>query len=128
MNARQQRFVEEYLVDLNASAAARRAGYSHKTAAVQAFDLLRNPKIIDALAAKRAEVSERVAITTDMVLGDILRIGKKAESAAEYNAALRARELLGKHLGLFTERVQLTGKDGESLSLKVAFETPKTDG
>ena len=45
LSAKQQRFVDEYLVDLNATQAAIRAGYSEKTAGAQGFDLLKKPEI-----------------------------------------------------------------------------------
>ena len=74
LNDRQQRFVEEYLVDLNASAAARRAGYSEDTAGSQGHDLLKKPEIADAIAQAQADRSERVQITADQVLRELVDI------------------------------------------------------
>lgn len=127
---KQQRFVEEYLVDLNASAAARRAGYSPKTAEQQGPRLLGNARVAAAIQVGRQHLAERTARTVDEVMAEIRRIGDQAETIGDWTPALRARELEAKHLGAFTERVQLTGKDGESLSLKVSFENPegKTHG
>ena len=64
----QQRFVEEYLVDLNGTQAAIRAGYSAKTAGSQAERLLRNVEIAKAVEAERQKLSERTHITQDWVL------------------------------------------------------------
>lgn len=99
---KQKRFCEEYLIDLNATQAAIRAGYSQKTAKGAAkWVQEKNPqkpilkKFIDDL--KRAR-SNRTEITVDRVLEAISEIG-----FGEYQAKdrLKALELLGKHLGLF---------------------------
>jgi phage terminase small subunit len=70
---RQQRFADEFLVDLNASAAYQRAGYKSKgnAAEVSASQLLRNPKVAQYLAEKRAARVERVEITQDEVLREL---------------------------------------------------------
>ncbi|KVC26914.1 terminase small subunit [Burkholderia pseudomultivorans] len=74
LTAKQQRFVDEYLVDLNASAAARRAGYSEKTARVIADENLTKPAIQAAVAAAMKVRSERTHITQDRVLRELSRI------------------------------------------------------
>ena len=121
LTGKQSRFVAEYLLDLNASAAARRAGYSENTAHVIGAENLQKPEIAAAIAAAQQERASRTEITADLVLADILRIGRSAEDVGQFAPALRAQELLGKHLGMFADRVQVTGKDGESLSLAVTF-------
>lgn len=68
LTAKQARFVEEYLVDLNATQAAIRAGYSQKTAYRQGADNLRKPQIADAIAAAQAARSERTQIDADWIL------------------------------------------------------------
>jgi len=68
LTPRQQRFVEEYLVDLNATQAAIRAGYSPKTAEQQGSRLLSNAKVAQAISVGRQALSERTEITQDMVL------------------------------------------------------------
>lgn len=72
---RQRRFVEEYLVDLNATQAAIRAGYSKKTAEQGAAQLLRNIKVLDAIAKAQEARSIRTGITQDMVLEELAKIG-----------------------------------------------------
>lgn len=74
MTPKQERFVQEYLVDLNATQAAIRAGYSAKTAGVQGFDLLKKPEIQEAVAAAQQERGRRTAITADRVLQELARI------------------------------------------------------
>jgi len=68
------RFIEEYLVDLNGSAAAIRAGYSESRARITASELLAKPHIQEAIAAAKAERSERTQITQDRVLKELARI------------------------------------------------------
>ena len=68
LTEKQQRFVDEYLIDLNATQAAIRAGYSARTAAEQGSENLRKPHIADAIARARQEQQERTGITADRVL------------------------------------------------------------
>ncbi|MAO52137.1 MAG: terminase small subunit [Pusillimonas sp.] len=68
LNPKQARFVEEYLVDLNGTRAAIRAGYSEKTADQQASRLLTNVKVARAIAEAQQKLSERTHITQEMVL------------------------------------------------------------
>jgi len=68
MTPKQQRFVEEYLVDLNATQAAIRAGYSAATASEIGYENLSKPQIADAIAEARAERSERTRIDADWLL------------------------------------------------------------
>lgn len=106
LNPKQQRFVEEYLVDLNGSAAARRSGYSAKSAAYAARRLLGLPHVVEAVEAGKRQRSQRTQIRQDQVLGQLMEIATAEASdvsGAEVKLAskLRALELLGKHLGLF---------------------------
>lgn len=74
LTPKQQRFVEEYLVDLNATQAAIRAGYSEKTAAETGYENLRKPQIAEAIAKAQSERSERTQITADRVLEEYGKI------------------------------------------------------
>lgn len=106
LNSKQQRFVQEYAVDHNATQAAIRAGYSEKTAHAQGYRLLQHAEIRSQLADHEASVADRLGITLEWVL-DQLR--DKAMSAQSERDQLRALELLGKHLAIFTEKVEHTG-------------------
>lgn len=75
LTAKQQRFVEEYLIDLNATQAAIRAGYSARTAAVIGEENLRKPDIKKKLNAAMAARSERTNITADRVVSELAKIG-----------------------------------------------------
>lgn len=75
MTKKQKRFVEEYLIDLNATQAAIRAGYSPGTAQEQSSRLLSNVMIKTAVAKAMAERSKRTGINQDRVLQELARIG-----------------------------------------------------
>lgn len=75
LNAKQRRFVEEYLVDLNATQAAIRAGYSAKRADAIGYENLRKPEIAKAVEVAQSERSARTEITQDMVLQELAKIG-----------------------------------------------------
>lgn len=75
LTIRQQKFVEEYLVDMNGTQAAIRAGYSEKTAQAISAENLSKPIIKAALDAARQKMAERTNITQDEVLRQFARIG-----------------------------------------------------
>jgi len=124
---KQQRFADEYLIDLNATQAAIRAGYSVKTAEQQGNRLLGNAKVAAYIALAQANRSERTEITQDYVLSSIfstMERCKQAEAVFDrrgeavlvetpsgglapsytFNAmgVFKGAELLGKHLGMFS--------------------------
>lgn len=115
LTPKQEAFVREYLVDLCAAHAAVRAGYSERSAKQTGCDLLAVPKVQAAIAKAQAERAERVDDDADQVLRDLRRLGKKAEQLGEFAAALKAVELRGKHLGMWKERLEHTGPNGEPL-------------
>jgi phage terminase small subunit len=74
LSPKHARFVAEYLVDLNATQAAVRAGYSKRTARAQGCELLTHPDIKAAIAAHQAKREKRTEITQDRVLREIASI------------------------------------------------------
>lgn len=74
LTPKQERFVAEYLVDLNATAAAIRAGYSKKTAEVIGYENLRKPQIEAAINQAIQEREKRTEITQDMVLKETAKL------------------------------------------------------
>ena len=171
MTAKQQRFCDEYLIDLNATQAAIRAGYSEKYANTNAPKLLQNTAVKEYIQKRKADREQRTEITQDMVLRELAIIA--FSNAADYAAVIekemmvegangevipardrdgnpvtyrtvepvlteqltvdqrkalavikkgrdgfevkpydkvRALELLGKHLGMFTENVNVSGQ------------------
>ncbi|WP_417733110.1 terminase small subunit [Rosistilla oblonga] len=75
LTPKQQRFVEEYLVDLNVTQAAIRAGYSEKTAYAIGHKLLKNAEIQEATKEAINKRSERTGVTQDRVLAELAKIG-----------------------------------------------------
>ena len=78
LTAKQRRFVDEYLIDLNATQAAIRAGYSKKTAEVQASRLLSNVKVQTVMQQLMLKRELRTEITQDKVLADIENVKQHA--------------------------------------------------
>ena len=104
---KQKRFCEEFLVDLNATQAAIRAGYSYKTARQIAAQNLSKLYIQDHLKELRGRQQERTQITADSVVKELALIGfaeiGENIKASDKNKSL---ELLGKHLGMFTQKIE----------------------
>jgi phage terminase small subunit len=122
MTPKQQRFVNEYLIDLSATQAAIRAGYSEKTAHSQGPRLLENVEVKAAIEKALAEREKRTEITQDWVLTTIYETAERCkqtvpvldhdgEPTGEFtfqaNAVLRAAELAGRHLGMFDDRLKV---------------------
>lgn len=156
-NEQNERFCQEYIIDLNGTKAAERAKYSKKTAAQQASRLLSNVKIQKRIAELKAIRSERTVITQDMVLkelkilaqSDFRDYGEIVKDFASPNGRLKLKafkemkgdatraiksisehitkdgiqlkfklhgkerplELLGKHLGMFIEKLIIGGSE-----------------
>ena len=138
MTAKQERFVAEYLIDLNATQAAIRAGYAEKGAAVEGSRLLAKSKIAAAVAAAQAERAKRTEITQDYVLTSIMETMERCKQAEpvvyqngdpvmintpdgeiarayKFNAGgvLRGAELLGRHLAIWDVKPQ-PGSDSDN--------------
>ena len=137
LTPKQQRFVEEYLIDLNATQAAIRAGYSPRTANEQGAQNLAKLSISEAIAEAQAKREERTQITQDYVLTNIQKVIERCMQVQQVDncltqtedgelaqafmfkeqGALKGLELLGKHLGMFKDKIEHSGKlEIESLS------------
>ncbi|MGJ9460298.1 terminase small subunit [Oceanobacillus sp. CF4.6] len=142
LTAKQEMFANEYVIDLNATQAAIRAGYSEKTANAQASRLLANVKVsarIKELKEKRAEKLELDAYWVLKRLKDISDRSMQAEPVmtfdyeekemvptGEYqfdsNGANKATELIGKHIGMFDPKLQIQLKALEMKNNKTKAE------
>lgn len=159
MTKKQKRFVEEYLIDLNATQAAIRSGYSPDTAKSIGSENLSKPDISAAVAKAMAERSKRTGINQDRVLQELARIGfaritdvmdpataKIKEDASDDDLACiqsvkikpnewgterevklcdkkAALELLGRHLGMWNDKLDLKGVEG----VVIVNDIPKPD-
>ena len=127
MTAKQMRFCDEYLIDLNATQAAIRAGYSEKYANTNASKLLQITTIKDFIAARMAEKESELIADQDEVLkyltavlrgksqaevvvvegiGEGCSEARRMRKAPDEKERLKAAELLGKRYGLYTDRVE----------------------
>lgn len=112
LTEKQKRFCEEYLIDLNATQAYIRAGYSAKkkdTARVESSKLLTKPNIQNYISELQKFQSERTGITADNVLKELEKVAF-AETDISGKEKIKALELLGKHLGLFSEQCKPSGE------------------
>lgn len=127
---REIRFIEEYCIDLNQKGAAMRAGVGAKTASAWASKTMRRPEIQQAVDERLQELSKRSIVNAEWVRAKLRTVaercmqevpvmtwevvdGKKVQvESGEYkfdsNGANKALELLGKHIGMFTERAVVT--------------------
>lgn len=115
MTEKQKRFANEYLIDLNATRAYK-AVYTRvkndSTAAAAAARLLKNVNVSAYIEKRMEERSKRTEVKQDDVVNELAKIGF-AKSALLYemeiktNDKLKALELLGRHLGMFTDKLQL---------------------
>ena len=109
LTAKQDCFVQEYLIDLNATQAAIRAGYSPKTAEVQGSRLLANAKVREAVDIGKEARSERTGITQDEVIAGLKKEATLEGDGSSQSARVAAWGLLGKHLGIFTDNLNVKG-------------------
>ncbi len=117
LSEKQQRFVAEYTVDFNATAAAIRAGYSEKTAAQMGYKLLKTQEIQEAVQQEFENRQDRTHITGDQVVAELAKIAlsRVDDYYRDYGMEIKltdkikALELLGKHLGTFTEKIAISG-------------------
>lgn len=157
LTEKQKRFVEEYLIDLNATQAAIRAGYSVKTANEQGAQNLAKLSIKEEISKAMAERSKRTGINQDRVIEELAKIafvnandlinpedasvrkdaskddlaciqsvkvkqsfsdkGDITEREVRLNDKMKALELLGKHLGMWKDKVELSGLVDEKSKL-----------
>jgi phage terminase small subunit len=172
---RERRFVDEYLIDLNKSQAALRAGYGPKSPGSAARNVMKRPRVAAAIELAMARRAQRLEVDQDRVVqalaavafgdprtlfdesGALLPLDKLPDEAAalvagmdivanlldggdkpvgrkEYVAKIRiadrlkALELLGKHLGMFSDRPETTDGDGQPLMFTVSFIEPGERG
>lgn len=123
MTAKQRRFCDEYLIDLNATQAAIRAGYSENYANTNASKLLQNTTIKDFIAARMAEKEDALIADQNEVLKYLTSVMRGQsessvlartetgaeeviEKAPDEKERLKAAELLGKRYGIYTDKYQ----------------------
>jgi len=120
LTAKQQRFVDEYMIDLNATQAALRAGYSEKTSYSIGQENLKKPEIAKEIEKRQHKHAEKAEMTVEWVLQqyrDIILGTKETEP----NTARGALDSVAKHLGMFKERLEHSGELSFKVSLPKGF-------
>ena len=129
LTAKQERFVTEYLSDLNATAAAGRAGYKDPNIGRQLITKNNVRAAID--EGKRAR-AERTEITADLVVQETWKNYQRCVEAEEFSAANKALELLGRHTGAFPNKHEHSGPNNGAIPITfIEFadqEDPTPDG
>lgn len=108
LTRRQEVFCAEFIKDPQRSiyAAALRAGYTPGSSKVQAYKMFKTPAVQERIRQLEAQVAEDNRVTIERIIASLLRIAEKAEEDGRFAAAIRAQELLGKYLGMFTEKTE----------------------
>ncbi|MEE8499353.1 MAG: terminase small subunit, partial [Kiloniellales bacterium] len=106
MNPKQRRFAEEYVIDSNATAAARRAGYSERTAKQQGSRLLTNVDVQVAIQGLHAELRERVVVSVESVTAQLNDAYDQAASNGQASAMVQASMGLAKLHGFLVDKVE----------------------
>lgn len=122
LTPKQAAFVREYLIDLNATQAAKRAGYSPATSNEQGARLLANASVKAAIEAAQNVRASKVELTAEMVLAGLLKEATRQDGTETQGAKVRAWELLGKHLGMMTDRSKMEVTGDLSLYLATSLE------
>jgi phage terminase small subunit len=137
LNSRQIIFVKEYIVDMNGKNAAIRAGYSERSAEVQASRMLKNDKVKKALSIVMTTRAEHIGVNADWVLLNLKKVAERCMQAeqitkwdydskcmtptGEYQfdsrGANRSLELIGKHIGMFKDKVEIEGEITSSVNV-----------
>ena len=125
LNARQQYFVEQYVLTGNATKSAIAAGYSQRSASSIGERLLRKDEVAAAVAASQSDLLERVMVDQDMVIAGLLKEATREGDGASHSARVNAWMQLGKHLQMFTDKhdralVEIQLAAGESARVKLA--------
>jgi phage terminase small subunit len=107
---KQEAFVREYLVDLNATQAAIRAGFSAKTAYSAGQRALKNVEVAAAITDARRKLAARADFTVDAHMDELAKIRDAAFKAQQYSAASKAEMARGKVAGFYVDRIEMNAK------------------
>ncbi len=122
---KQRAFVDEYIVDLNATQAAIRAGYSKRTAYATGAENLRKPQIASAIEEAKARRAERTKVTADRVVTELARLAFSdmrhfVEWGSTSGLSFKASEDLSKDDSAAVTEVKVTpGQYGTTMQLKL---------
>ena len=132
LTSKQEKFCQGIVSGLNQSDAYRAAysvGESTKPECVnqQAYELMQNLDISLRIEHLRKPIAERVGRTLEQHIERLMKLGEHGESLDKVESAIKAEELIGKVLGFYVNKTELTGKNGEALNIKLTKEIIDTD-
>lgn len=108
LTLKQEKFIQEFIIDGNGTRAAIEAGFSENCAAEIAYEYLRKPHIAQAIEQRRNELREESEINQSWILTQLQENAKLAKSAKQYSASTQALMGAAKILGLGSENLNLT--------------------
>jgi hypothetical protein len=122
MNPRHERFWREYVKDYNGTAAAIRAGLSRKSARQAGSRMLTISAIQEAIHRWEVRTAARYELNQDKIIRNIIDTGDAAFLDADYGPALKAQEMLGRHIGMWPNvvRNEVSGPGGGPLRVAAA--------
>lgn len=120
-NERHEKFCQEYIANpkLRISEAGLAAGYEKRQ---NAWDVFKRQDVQDRIAYLNLERMADLRVDQYMVIKNLRDIAEQAMAEREFSAANKANELLGKHMNMFTEKVELKHSGSVDMNLKVVFE------
>lgn len=122
LNDKQTRFVDEYCISLSAADAARKAGYSAKTAYAIGAENLRKPQIKVAIQARQAATALELKVTKQQVIADILEAIQTARLQSNPNAMIQGARELGKLMGFYSPDLVEVHMSTNDVVLKARYE------
>ena len=127
LDERQERFCREYVrLHGNIAEAAKIAGYLTERTSVGGYAygprLIRKPIIAKRIRELEEEAAVYAGATTHWVIKELMRVGRAAELAGEFGAAVRALENIGRHLAMFVDKVNVKGQLDMNVSVTMRNE------
>jgi phage terminase small subunit len=120
LTTKQEMFCKEYLIDLNGTQAAIRAGYSEDSARTEASRLLTNDNIQEYIAKLKSEREEKLEINAQWVLEQAVKVHNMTIEDKDHTNALKSLDLIGKHINIkaFDDKAN---QQKEPLNINVNF-------
>jgi phage terminase small subunit len=117
---RKKRFVLEYVNGLNATQAAIRIGIPPSGARTQGWRLLKDVDVRAELEKYQAQTALKYYLTHDKIIRDVIDIGNAAFADGNFATALKAKELIGRHIGMWPNKTEVTGPKGGPIPVTAA--------
>ena len=123
LNDKQLRFIDEYCISHSAADAARKAGYSEKTARSIGHELLTKPDILEAIQDRQQATALVLGVTRQKVVSDLLEAVQTAREQGQPMAMIAGAREIGKMLGFYAAEVHQVGVKLNEMALAAKYET-----